>query len=117
MKSLLLYKNEESKFDKLQIISIFRAMDGSDLIVDEPSDFCTVKCHFTFESDKTIVRLSEDCKAIEIEGTGVASWRAAWVIQQQVLESLHLIDSDYSFDILIRKYRNFKELRGLLEKD
>ena len=99
MRSLILFRDDKSAFDQSEIASVARTINGADSFSDDGSDFCTLKFHYRTHSDQTIARLSKDRKTVEIAGTGIASQRIAWAIQERVRQPLHVIDTDYSFDI------------------
>jgi len=115
MRSLILYRDDKLKFDPHSIMSVAHKTSGVTDILDDGSDFCTLKFHFRYDSDQTIVRLSEDCKAVQITGTGIASQWIAWVVQEYVGDRLHMIDTDYSFDIELWAYPCFDNVRNIVE--
>jgi len=84
-------------------------------MVDDGSDFCALKFHFRYNADQTIVRLSNDYKAIQIAGTGIASQWIAWVMQEQIGDRLHVIDTDYSFDVELWASSCFEDVRNIVE--
>ena len=115
MRNLTIYRDDKDRFDRVVVASIGRT-EGTDFS-DDGSDFCALKFRYHFGGDQTIVRLSDDCMAVHITGMGLASQQIAWVMQERLGEPLHMIDTDYSFDIELWKCNNVGDIRDRMRTE
>lgn len=111
MKTLLLFIGEDEKFDASQIASILPEIPGTHNLKQGNFVGSILECEFADENDFTIIRLSDDLETISIYGNGDASLKIALSIQKLYPKPIRLIDSEYSFDLVLEKIESVSELR------
>lgn len=111
MQSLILFVSEEEKFDKTKIKEIFDNIPGVENLREEPSDDASLECDFKYKDRSTIVILHNDLEIISISGIGDESLKIAIEIQDYYPKPLRIIDSGYSFDLVLEGISSVTELR------
>jgi hypothetical protein len=111
MQLLLLFIGENQKFEQNQLKSILQK--NSEVKNLKTGNFVgsILECDFSYESDFTIVRLSDDLETITISGTGDASLKIALEIQKSYPKPIRVIDSDYNFDLQLQEISSVSEFR------
>jgi hypothetical protein len=69
------------------------------------------QCHFSFNDDKTIVRLSDDLKDITISGLGDASLQMALELQRRESRPLRVVNYGYDFDLILKDIKTLEEFK------
>lgn len=111
MKMLLLFIGESEKFDAKKVESIFAQIPNMENFKKDNLIGVIIECEFAYHNDFTLIRLTEDLETITLSGDGDASLKAALEIQKYYDKSLRLIDSNYSFDLVLEKIISVDELR------
>lgn len=100
MSFLLLYVDEGVKFNEELLtagIEKFAAKQQSAHARNKSLLF-----DFAFNDDRTTIGINRDLESVAIDGSGIASLEAAVRIQAFYPADLHLVDENYSFDLLIK---------------
>ena len=111
MKMLLLFIGENKNLDKNNLVEILQEIPGTQDVRKGNFLGSILECDFSYEADFTIVRLSNDLKTISISGTGDASLKIALEIQKRYSKAIRVVDSDYSFDLVLEQMVSVSELR------
>jgi hypothetical protein len=115
MHNILLFKVDDQPFDVATIGHIFQTQCGfRDVRFNLPSGR-VIEAEYGEADDSTIVGLSEDRETIFLRGTSDAALRAALIIQRNLDPLLRMIDTDHSFDLVLRDYPNIEQLRAAME--
>lgn len=116
MHNLLLFNSDERPFEVEVIERIFHAEGGfRDVRYNEPGG-AAIEADYIEPEDRTIVRLSGSRSRISLSGTSDAALRAALILQRHMDQPLRIIDTDYSFDLILRDFRNLEELQTAIDK-
>jgi len=110
MRFFLLYLGEKIKFDENLILQILKAMPGASKVKVGQFIGACIEASFDFEDDSTIIRLKPDRETIAISGVGKASLQAAYRLQSEYPKPIHMIDADYSFDVVLSEFRDYESL-------
>ena len=111
MKTLLLFIGKNEQFAPHQIASILQEIQGTNNLKEGNFVGSILECEFVDENDFTLIRLSDDLDTITISGMGNASLKISLEIQRRYPKPIRLIDSDYSFDLVLEKIISVSELR------
>ena len=112
MNFFMLYIDEGKAFDHERVRQLFSSIGEITEIEESPDDGACLKGRYNHGSDSTIVELKGDLESIALSGAGDAGIDLAFRIQEGYPESLHIIDSDYSFDLLVKDFDNVNGLRS-----
>ncbi len=116
MHNVLLMNPDGDTFDIKAIARILGPGNGfRDVRFDEPGG-ALIEAEYIEPGGRTIVRLSGSCKSISFSGTSDCAFRAALILQRQLDMPLRMVDTDYSFDLILDGVSNVEELRAAIEK-
>ncbi len=110
MNFFMLYIDEGKVFDREKVRELFSTISEISNIEESPDDGASLKGRYDHGGDSTIVELKDDLESIALSGAGNAGIDLAFRIQKGYPVSLHMIDSDYSFDLLISDFDNVSDL-------
>lgn len=111
MNFFMLYIDEGKTFDRECVRHLFSVIGEITEIEESPDDGACLKGRYNHGGDTTIVELKNDLESIALSGVGDASIDLAFRIQEGYPEGLHIIDSDFSFDLLMSDFDNVTSLR------
>jgi len=111
MKTLLLFIGENQQFAPNQITSILPEIPGTYNLKSGNFVGSILECEFADQNDFAIIRLSDDLETISISGAIDAGLKIALEIQKRYPKAIRLIDSDYSFDLVLDQIGSVSELR------
>jgi hypothetical protein len=111
MNFFMLYTDEGKAFDRERVRQLFSSIGEISEIEESPDDGACLKGRYNHGDDSTIVELKDDLESIALSGAGDAGVDLAFRIQEGYPEGLHIIDADYSFDLLVRDFGNAAGLR------
>lgn len=112
MNFFMLYIDEGKVFDRERVLQLFSSIGEITEIEESPDDGACLKGRYNHGSDSTIVELKDDLESIALSGAGDAGVAVAFRIQEGYPEGLHIIDSDYSFDLFVNDFDNVTALRS-----
>jgi hypothetical protein len=116
MQSVLLLNPDDRPFEPATIQHVFESEPGfQDIRFNEPGG-AVIEADYFQSEDSTIIGLSRSLKSIWLSGTTDAALHAALVLQRSLGTPLRLVDSDYSFDLLLEGFSNVEELRAAIAK-
>ncbi len=111
MKTLLLFLSKNEQFYTPEIALILQEIPGTNNLKEGNFVGSILECEFSDENDFTLIRLSDDLETITISGMGNASLKISLEIQKRYPKPIRLIDSDYTFDLVLEKIGSMSELR------
>ena len=115
MHNLLLLTSDEMPFEVAAVRQAFDSDGGfRDIRFDEPGG-AAIEAEYVEPDDWTIVSLSKSLSRISLSGTSDAALRAALILQRHLATPLRIIDTDYTFDLVLRDYSSFQELRAAID--
>jgi hypothetical protein len=114
MRNILLLRIDEMPFDPIAVQQVLSTEGGfRDVRFNEPG-VAVIEADYVEPEDWTIVSLSRSLTRISLSGTSDAAFRAALILQKHLLCPLRMIDTDYSFDLVLQNYSNVDELRAAI---
>ena len=115
MHSLLLFDldGREIPVDALQ--RIFQSVTGFQRVRHNTPTGTPIEADYIDGQDFTTVGLDTKRETISIRGTSGAALSAAWILQRNLDVPLRMVDTDYSFDLILRDFSNIDELRAAIE--
>src|SRR5436309_410250 len=75
-----------------------------------------IEADFVDGQDFTTVRLNAQRETISIDGTSGAALSAAWILQSYLNIPLRIMDTEYSFDLILSAFKNTQELQTAIDK-
>ncbi len=115
MQFLMLYVGEDQKFDRSRFERALAELKGVSEVKTEGVVACAIESEYAAADDSVIVRLAEDEETVSIHGTGVAAQQFTLEFRKEYGEDLHLIDTDYSFDLVLDGTQTAAEVQSVLE--
>jgi hypothetical protein len=111
MHNILLFDPDDRPFDVTVIERVFRSERGFyDVRLNEPGG-AYIEAEFTLGDYKTIARLGDKRNTISLSGTSDAALQAALILQKKLGTPLRMVDTDYSFDLILRDIPDIETLR------
>ena len=115
MNNLLLMNPSGEPFDAEALGRILQSVQGfRDVRFDDPGG-ALVEADYVDSDGDTIVGLTNSRKGILLSGTSDVALRAALVLYQSLDKPLRMVDTGYSFDLMLEKYPDFEALRAAIE--
>ena len=114
MNAHLLYLGEGEKFDQGALIAAIKAIEGVHDITEHPPG-AFLEWHFHFQGDAMIGRISTDLQTISLRGDSLANLKMASEINARYPGSIHLMDTGYTFDLVLGDYKSFEALLSKVE--
>ena len=116
MQSILLFRPDDRPFEIEALQQVFQSEPGfRDVRFNDPGG-AAVEAEYIEPEFRTIVRLSGDYDTISLTGTSDAALRAALILQKNLGTPLRMVDTDYSFDLVLEGFSNVEEVRAAMEK-
>jgi hypothetical protein len=111
MHNIMLFNPDFQPFELAAIQRVFQSENGfRDVRFNEPGG-AVIEADYVEPDASTIVRLSGDRRRISLSGTSDATLRAALILQRNLDMPLRIIDTAYSFDLILRDYPSIEQLR------
>jgi hypothetical protein len=115
MHSLLLIAANEREIPIDALRRVFESATGfGNLRFDTPTG-TPIEATYHEGEDFTTVSLSTTRRAISIRGTSGAALGATWTIKSQLGIPLRIVDTDYSFDLMLEDYASLDELESAID--
>jgi hypothetical protein len=116
MHSILLFRPDDRPFDIPAVQRVFQSEpDFHNVRFDTPGG-TAVEADYIQHAFRTIVGLSGDHGTISLRGVSDASLRAALILQRHLDTPLRMVDTDYSFDLILEGVSTVEELRDAIER-
>jgi hypothetical protein len=116
MHNILLLNSDGRPFELTEIERIFQSESGfHDVRFNEPGG-AVIEADYVEPEDRTIVGLSGSHKSISLSGMSDAALRAAMILQRNLDTPLQIVDTDYSFDLILRDFPTVEKLRNAIQK-
>ncbi|MGD9720776.1 MAG: hypothetical protein AB7O59_13890 [Pirellulales bacterium] len=116
MHNLLLFDHNETPISVEALDEVFRTAAGFGRVRYNTPIGTPIEAEYAYGDDFTTVRLHSDRETISISGTSDAALRAAWAIQTQLPSRLRIVDTDYSFDLIVADFKNLEDLRSAIDR-
>jgi len=116
MHNLLLLNRDEGPFVVNTLEHIFRTVkEFRNLRFDEPGG-SILEVQFVERDGSTFVRLNDSGKSVSVSGTSDVSLRAAMIVQEHLQTPLRIVDTEYSFDLILADFANLQELQNAIKE-
>jgi hypothetical protein len=113
--SILLFNPDERPFEVAVIERVFQSEPGfSDVRYDEPGG-AYIEAEYVLGEYRTIARLSGNYSTISLSGTSDAALQAALILQSNLHTPLRMVDTDYSFDLILSDIPDIETLRAAIQ--
>lgn len=116
MHSLLLFDVNERKIPVEALERVFQSVAAFRHVRHDTPIGTPIEADFIDGDDFTTVDLDSERATISIRGTSGAALKAAWTIQGLLDMPLRMVDTDYSFDLVLQEFSNLEELAAAIEK-
>lgn len=115
MHNILLVDPNDRPFDAKAIERVFQSEPGfSDVRYNEPGG-AYIEAEYVLGDYRTIARLSDNCDTISLSGTSDAALQAALILQKNLHTPLRMVDTDYSFDLILSSLSSIEELQAAID--
>ena len=116
MHSLLLLDADEREIPVDELRRILQSATGFQRLRQNTPAGIPIEADFVEGTDFTTVGLSTTRKAISIRGTSGAALSAAWILRNHLDIPLRMVDTDYSFDLMLQDYATIDELEAAIDE-
>jgi hypothetical protein len=116
MHSLLLFDVREKKIPVDAMERVFQSVSGFQQVRHDTPIGTPIEADYVDRDDFTTVYLDSSLETISIRGTSGAALKAAWMIQSHLDIPLRMVDTDYSFDLVLRDFSNIEELSAAIAR-
>ena len=115
MHSLLLLDVDEREIPVDALQRVFQSVTGFRRVRQNTPASIPIEADYIDGTDFTTVGLSTTRKAISIRGTSGAALSAAWILISYLDIPLRIVDSEYSFDLIVRDFSNLHDLQSAID--
>jgi hypothetical protein len=116
MQRLLVFKPDDSPFSADSLLHVFQLEPGFENVQLNNSTDDAVEATFRQADGWSILRLSHDQKTISLSQNTEVTLRAAMILRRHFKEPLQIIDSDYSFDLMLSDYTSVEDLQSAMAR-
>jgi hypothetical protein len=116
MNSLLLLNSNGQLFDAEAVERIIRTEERFQNVRFHEPGGALIEAKFVEGDDWTFVRLSGDRTRISLSGTSDLVLAAALILQERLEWPLRIVDTDYSFDLMLRDFPGLEVLQSAIRK-
>ncbi len=116
MHNLLLFYQHEEPFSVEALDRIFGSAAGFSLVRYNTPTGTPIEADYAVNDDFTTVRLDSQRETISISGTSNAALQAAWTLQTRLQAPLRIVDTDYSFDLVLSDFETIDQLQAAIDK-
>ena len=110
MQSILLFSPNERPFELAAIQRVFQSEPGfRDIRFNEPGG-AVIEADYVDPDGRSIVGLSGDYDTISLSGISDATLRAVLILQRNLDMPLRMVDTNYSFDLILQDFPNVETL-------
>lgn len=115
MQSILLFSPDDRRFELEAIQRVFQSEPGfRDVRFNEPGG-AVIEADYVEPDGRTIVRLSGDYETISLSGISDATLRAVLILQRNLETPLRMVDTNYSFDLILQDFPNVETLWNAIQ--
>ncbi|MBL9124105.1 MAG: hypothetical protein JNG90_10770 [Planctomycetaceae bacterium] len=115
MHSLLLFDKDAREISVAALERIFQSVSNFKRIrLGTPIN--PIEAEFVDGEDFTTIDLDPSRMTISIRGTSGAALRAAWILQSHLTAPLRMVDTDYSFDLILSDFSSIEELERAIDQ-
>lgn len=116
MSNLILFDPTDQPISAGAVLAVFQSVVGfSDIRRNTPSG-TQVEAEFHDGDDYTTARLSEKGDQISLSDTSDAAFQAALILQSHLKTPLRIIDTEYTFDLILSDYTALEELNAAIDE-
>ena len=115
MHNLLLFDVDERVIAVDALQRIFQSVTGFQRVRHNTPTGTPIEADYIDGQDFTTVGLDTKRETISIRGTSGAALSAAWILQSYLDIPLRMVDTDYSFDLILRDFANIEELQTAID--
>jgi hypothetical protein len=115
MHNILLFDRNERPISVDALDRIFRSVAGFGQVRYNTPIGTPIEADYAEDDDSTTVRLDSERETISISGTSDAALQAAWILQLQLQTPLRIVDTDYSFDLVLNDFKSLEELQAAID--
>lgn len=115
MHSLLLFDEDGREIPVSALQRIFQSVAGFQEVRYDTPIGTPIEARYIEGEDFTTVDLDEERKTISIRGTSGAALSAAWILHSYLDLSLRMVDTDYSFDLILSRFSTIEELEAAID--
>ena len=116
MHSLLLFDVYEREIPVDALQRIFQSVIGFQRVRHNTPSGTPIEADYIEGQDFTTVGLDSKRETISIRGTSGAALSAAWILQSHLDIPLRMVDTDYSFDLILSNFTNIEELQTAIDE-
>jgi hypothetical protein len=116
MHNLLLFDVNEQEIPVDALQRIFQSVTGFQELRHNTPIGTPIEADYIEGQDFTTVGLDSNRETISIRGTSGAALSAAWILQRYLGIPLRMVDTDYSFDLVLSSFSNIEELQAAIDK-
>jgi hypothetical protein len=115
MHSLLLFDENGREIPVSELARVFQSVTGFEDVRYDTPGATPIEADYIEGEDFTIVDLDEKKETISIRGTSGAALSAAWILHSNLKLSLRMVDTDYSFDLILSRFSSIEELEAAID--
>ncbi len=115
MHSILLFRPDDRPFEIAAIEHAFQSEPDFRKVRFDTPEGTAVEADYIEPDLRTMVSLSGDHRTISLRGVSDASLRASLILQRRLDAPLRMVDTDYSFDLILEGLSTVEELRDAME--
>jgi hypothetical protein len=115
MQSILLFFPDDRPFEIAAIEQVFQSEPGfRDVRFNEPGG-AVIEADYVEPEGESIVGLSKSRKSISLSGISDVTLRAVLILQKRLGSRLRMIDTNYSFDLMLQDCPNVEALWSAIQ--
>jgi hypothetical protein len=115
MHSLLLFDTTDRPISAGTLQRIFESVEGFKQVRRNTPAGTVIEADYLDGEDFTIVGLDSKRETISISGTSGAALTAAWMLQQHFSTPLRIVDTEYSFDLVVSDFASIEQLEAAID--
>ena len=116
MHNLLLFDVNDRQIPLDALDRIFHLVDGFQQVRRNTPTGTPIEANFVHGNESTTVRLDSRRETISITGTSDTALRAALILQAYLQDPLRIVDTEYSFDLVLADYSSIEELARAIDR-
>jgi hypothetical protein len=115
MQSILLFSPDDRPFELAAIQRVFQSEPRfRDVRFNEPGG-AVIEADYVEPEGRTIVGLSGSRTSISFSGISDATLRAVLILQRNLDTPLRMVDTNYSFDLILQDFPNVETLWNAIQ--
>lgn len=116
MSFFILYLGPGVEFEQDSIWRILTELPNLTELERNSDDGAIIRGRYDRFGDRTLVELKDDRESIALSGIGPAGLTLALEIQKQYPAPIHMVDSGYNFDLVLRDFDDFSALEAVVNQ-